>query len=1801
MAFNYALAKQDGLSDQQIAQHLSEEQGFNLALAVEDGLSYSQLAEHLVSKSDTEESSFLREAADVPLLFGQGAVQMTRMGTQVFGANNPVAQTLMGVEDYLGSLISAGSRDQQEEIAKIFEDAEGKGVKDQVVAGLKALTVAPVDTIAQFGGSAVPFVAAGVLSAAAGPIAAATVPAALGVTTGVGLIKGTIFDVVQDEYIQQGVDPETAKQIAEEAQGYLGENIDQIALGGVLGGVAARFGIEKGITQLITKKVSQNAVLPVGMRAIVGGMVAESVPEAVQAGQQQFASNLAKQRKGFEVDLMEGVIGQSVFEGGAGLILGGGTGALRGRQNRRINDDAQALIAKREQEKIDQENQKIQDQIERNNSLFADSDIEIATQSALGDALDPDIDMSGLEDYAGPADLSADLPPPPAPPRDLDVTEIEAEARSIVKAIDPIKEVSFVSEAIPNGIGYQVIGSDGESYGAPVTEAEPSRQLALRLNQTKLDQQAVNSANDSINNSNLGDKDTSTIRNYLAIGNRALNPRYNEVTSVEIDAAADATTDESIVNDRRRQGIKNLSLKSAEYYLTKGSLANRAKSNAEMMRLFTPSQRVNYKRREKGLPPKGLFSMAEARVILGKNFGNLADTQVITPEIELQASMSSRTIPISQREKGNPKKMKTLLNRGVYRAAEGAPKEVSLDGLNELLKEKNITSAMNSKEMKPLLKAFTGISDYKRMKAGDRRVFYKNINRFSDFAQPTKLPVFSLKGSPESSSGTQDAALEEALLLPAPGVSGESENAANESPTTEISEQAIATDKSKIRPVTGITQQQAQQEIQDSINAAMTLLKDTDLGDSVQEVVATQGGGAAGSNAVNGITNPVNAGSWNPIKGRFDKFIFNIQDKFIGLKRIEEGLAKGAGIDGINTLDSAYDGIESITGIVGNEFNNIEVNEIVPLLDKLSGMNISRDEFNNFLILRHAIERNAKVREINQSLKGTKDYSPELDIFGSGQLDGNNLTDDYVRQRMAADYGMTWNARTKSWEGGNSLAGNMSSVAADFDMFTRKTLKFGLDSELLSQEEYDNLISKFKYYVPLKGRVEDSTVPLTEDEEALIEQNARAGVPSAVNNYSVKGAEGKRISGRTSQAFDPLANAYAARMSTVARGVKNKQLGQRLYDLIKANPNDDVWMIKQDEDTSSKQFYGQTLPTSIGFKKEGKQVEFIIKNKRLREALLGMDTNEANIIVHTLRGLNRFLSAVNTSYNPEFIFSNFSRDVQTALANLVGEQNMKGGKAKDVNSWFKLNVIKDVLPSVGQVYKGFRRGNLNAETQKLWDAYLESGAKTDFFYARSPEETSQQIDVLDEMARGTFKGNSRKAWRATTGFVSDINGAVENGVRFATFKASRKQFLKNGDSVELANAKAATLAKNLTVNFNRKGNMSETANALYLFFNASVQGSANFVRGLSSGRKQSMLVAMASLSYLLTQLNEDSSDEDPATGRSYYDGIPDYEKERNMIIMKNVFNPDASPEEAWKIPLPYGYNVLHVLGLNIFEVQAGQKSIEDAGVDLLSATIGSFAPIGVSQSEDLLTVATKAITPQFGKPFLEMAVNENHFGSPIYRDGFPTATPLPDSAKGMRLTPQWMKNSAQFLNEMTLGPSDSLQGGNPRESGPVDISPDTINHLINSFTGGAGMFGVRGSEYIRKLRDGEELEDREIPFKRRIMTEANNREGQSDFYRRKDVIGQKADRMEDIRGSERVQYRTKNLPYLRMGGMLSSTEKRIRGINKRLNIVRERMLETTDVAVRLKLLDQEESLQELKDNVYGRFNKRYDETIGREK
>jgi hypothetical protein len=300
---------------------------------------------------------------------------------------------------------------------------------------------------------------------------------------------------------------------------------------------------------------------------------------------------------------------------------------------------------------------------------------------------------------------------------------------------------------------------------------------------------------------------------------------------------------------------------------------------------------------------------------------------------------------------------------------------------------------------------------------------------------------------------------------------------------------------------------------------------------------------------------------------------------------------------------------------------------------------------------------------------------------------------------------------------------------------------------------------------------------------------------------------------------------------------------------------------------------------------------------------------------------------------------------------------------------------------MGIVYKGMRRYNMKDGTLRSnitgiseadyldFREFMESGAKADWFYTRPAEEQVQTIQSMVDMANGTFTGNFRKGYEGVMNFVEDANGSVENAVRFAAFKAARDELLNSGVDRAEAVATASTLAKNLTVNFNRKGMQGDLLNALYLFYNASVQGTMNFARGLnvfdpgSSRTKQAMVASMIGFGALMAARGEEESEENPDSGRSYYSEIPDYIKERNIVIMaepseapkkgaSNIYLDKNGKEYANKaqyyytIPLPYGYNVFHVAGVKLFEMKNDTISVEKASGDLLSAFLGSFSPIG---------------------------------------------------------------------------------------------------------------------------------------------------------------------------------------------------------------------------------------------------------------
>ena len=318
---------------------------------------------------EKESFSTLREVADIPLQLGKGAVTGIRMVADAFGAGSDISKTLKSGEDYLGELMSAQSKQDSKEISRIMKEAEDKGVLDQVIAGVKALSIAPVDTIVNSLGTAAPAILAGLAITVAGAPAAVVTAGGIGVGAlmGAGNIKNTIYDAVKEELSKTDIPKDKIEEIAQQAQNYKGKNLDMIALGAIINAVGAGTGIEpaiaknlaKGIitkvgkdeaknivkeetknltkeetkiiarekaTQLAKEETENIAKQGIKKYAAKEGAI-EFGTEFGQAGHEQFSENLALRREGYDVPLMRGVISNAVLEGVAGLAMGTGMGA----------------------------------------------------------------------------------------------------------------------------------------------------------------------------------------------------------------------------------------------------------------------------------------------------------------------------------------------------------------------------------------------------------------------------------------------------------------------------------------------------------------------------------------------------------------------------------------------------------------------------------------------------------------------------------------------------------------------------------------------------------------------------------------------------------------------------------------------------------------------------------------------------------------------------------------------------------------------------------------------------------------------------------------------------------------------------------------------------------------------------------------------------------------------------------------------------------------------------------------------------------------------------------------------------------------------------------------------------------------------------------------------------------------------------------------------------------------------------------------------------------------------------------
>lgn len=906
-----------------------------------------------------------------------------------------------------------------------------------------------------------------------------------------------------------------------------------------------------------------------------------------------------------------------------------------------------------------------------------------------------------------------------------------------------------------------------------------------------------------------------------------------------------------------------------------------------------------------------------------------------------------------------------------------------------------------------------------------------------------------------------------------------------------------------------------------------------------------------------------NTGFSIPDETRTDAFLRSISDKYQRLKVVQKAVKEQGGAIAENA--DAYLAEELFHGKVGEDLRVMDVDYIQPLQEYMAGNDVDISELDLYLIAKHAPERNKQIAKIN----------PKLQDGGSG-----------MTNQEAADIISRFNAEGK--------LSNLEAAAGFVYGMLNQTKQRLVDSGLETQDAIDSWDASYDHYVPLKGFAEDET-----DQDGNV-------VKAVGKGFNIRGKETMRAMGRRSLPASPTAYAISDATQSIVRARKN-EVAQSMLRLVDANPDPDLWQVfSADNPDMTRRIVrkkdpltGKTVETVVetpmpmhamkdqylGVKMSGEQYYIKLHDPRLMEAMANLGVEQSNVLTQTVGRVTRILSALITSYNPEFMFSNFARDVQTAVYNLMAETEVKDGKAEGLKELPK-EVVKSLPDSMKALKRGFRDNDFSGQWGSYLKEYLDSGAKTGWFVQKDIDEIKSDMQKMLERTGPGAKNALMRSKDKLLKFVDDYNDVVENSSRLATYFHARE--------LGMSKAKAASLAKNLTVNFNRRGQMSNSLNALYMFFNASVQGTANMLRAVATPKDKSksmfdprfynttQKIAMAlpiATMFMAAANRELGGDDDD--GKAYYDKIPNYLKETNFILMI-----PGSEGDYIKIPMPYGYNFFSAIGTAIDNSINGEASAVEGAFDIAASFAGAFSPLGHTDSKEMSVQVLKMASPTLLKPFVEMAVNENFSGSPIYKQQNPFGLTRPDAYNAQRRTWEWAKGVSEWLNDAT--------GGNQFKSGIVDIAPESWQHMISFMGGGLGTLFGRSQDLSVKVVKGEEVESRDIPFFRKYFASISDSVDVAEFYQRLEDLQVVEKQATGLPKDERLAFRKENKGKIRMLPMSQAVKKELQKLNRlRNDIEASKSLSEEQKKQRI------DKIEETKRRLTSRFNAKYNETVGK--
>ena len=544
-------------------------------------------------------------------------------------------------------------------------------------------------------------------------------------------------------------------------------------------------------------------------------------------------------------------------------------------------------------------------------------------------------------------------------------------------------------------------------------------------------------------------------------------------------------------------------------------------------------------------------------------------------------------------------------------------------------------------------------------------------------------------------------------------------------------------------------------------------------------------------------------------------------------------------------------------------------------------------------------------------------------------------------------------------------------------------------------------------------------------------------------------------------------------------------------------------------------------------------------------ALKNLDAPHLEGLIGVSGKITRYVSAMSTQYNPVFVAVNFARDFQAVALNLASTP-LKG-KQKEVATH-----AVDALRGIMVDLRAHRSGKqATSKWAGLYEEMQLEGGTTGYreMFANPKERTVEQIEkVLDPdwwakrpWGKVISVGGLLKApeqWFAsvpgqwTMGLLSDMNEAAENAMRLAVYKTA----IDHGISKQ----RAASLAKNISVNFNRKGRIGAQMNAAYAFFNAAVQGTARMKETLWDSPRGRQIVAggvLLGVAQALALAAAGLGDDDP----------PDFVRERSLII-------PLGNKRFVTIPMPLGFHVLPNIGRIPTELMLrGFKKPGKAVTDLVGVFMEAFNPIGSAG------VSLQSFAPTPLDPLVALAENKDWTGKPIAREDFNHNKPTPGHTRAKDTASGWGKAISEGINFLT--------GGSEYRPGIISPTPDQIDYLTGQVTGGVGREALKAWQSVESVFTGEELPTYKIPLAGRFYGKAEGKAHEaSAFYENLRDINEAHAEIDGRRkdGKPYVDY-LRSHPEARLHGMATQAERQLGYLRRQKRKMIERDAPKADI------------------------------------